>query len=1691
MSYDPDLFNTDPYYDDFSESKKFLRLMFRPGYAVQARELTQLQTVLQNQIERFGNHVFEDGSMVLNGQISENYVKYARVSGLSGTSNIRDFIGTTVRGTNTAPATVIHAEAGLSAGDTNGVLFFEYTTGATAFAVNTVLGATSSTNTTINLTITGNYAIGGITANALGNCVLINVDDGVRYVDGFFVYHDSQKIAACTLTGTAGTEIRLFDNPTCSIGFNKQKTFVSAEDDSSLNDPAFGYYNYAAPGSDRYKIDLVVSRNKFDPNSAGTTSGALSNFARSDYLEFIRVVDGYTIKKELYPDYSVIEDTLARRTYDESGNYTVKPFDLNLEDGTTASTISAVLSPGKAYVFGYEFETQAPSSVQLDKARDTVVQPSTQFPSVLGSFAGGTVGINTNMNFINIEQMPEILLSSSVGTGAYANIGTARVRGLERTTATNTNIYLFDISMSGGATFGAVRTAFIPGYTTGGQQLFNFKQTAGRTILEGGGDSLLWPVPSGKAVKTINDVDYNFTTHFNPVSCVGGSGAISLTSKTGLYAVNQTRFPSVSVSTAFPEPRVRLYGMSGHELSGTFVSTAAGMTFSGLTITGSVYSGNVYAIISTIADYDTVTGYKKRTKTFTTQRLTITGSGANAYQGFRFDKGSQPYFFLSDVRDRPNIDVIRVLAITGAYGGVANQNLNQYFTLDTGQRDAYYDWSRLVLAPGLTESAINPATGLSAPFVVTLEKFVHGADYGTITVDSYITGSSFSYENIPSYTSPKTGIKYELRDVIDFRPGRTGSIPSATGTSITGSFYSSMISMPDGANQFSYTHHLPRTDKIVLTRNRNFAVVKGVSDPQANVPQDNPDAMTLYTVTLNPYTFSSSDASTRYYNNRRYTMKDIGDLEKRINSVEYYTTLSILEQEAKALEIIDAATNLQIPKKGILVDSFRGHNIGDVQDSNYNAAIDYENTLLRPAFINRVYRLGITGNGSNIIVNGYSGVTADNTTTISYTLSPQISQPIATTSVTVNPIGVSNFLGSMRIYPSSDFWYDDSTNPIVKVNIDGENDNWESICARSGTGAGKGKGFGTQYNDWESNWSGRNRIDENTVLLNNKTPSRSVDAKLSGVNFGNSNLSILPETLRATDEAVTENKVIRKDILPYARNITIAFTAEGLKPNTTMYAFLDGKGMSGGRLYEMSSSGVLGSTVTSMTTNSSGKLVPSSGGYYAVRLNPGSSPLISTGSKLLRVTDSASDTKTSTTTAAEQLFFIEGTYGEKTNNISSTRKPMIRRESVASDDVITNIFARENQRSGLVQLKGMIDPLSQSFTVNGSQYPSGIMIKKLGLFFKTKPSDSSPITVLIKPTVNGYPHPSKVLPFGIATLYPSSINTSVDGNSGNNPETLFEFTSPVYLLPGKEYTISVLTNNTEYSLFTAVNGNPVLSDETKNATKQPYVGSMFKAQNASTLMKIDNESIKFILYACDFTSSGSGYIDLTTGIDSSAVYGSNINIDEMRMSVPVLLPPNTTISFAETTSPSLGLGSIMNEKNVVLSARKTATPSTSSFFTVRATIATTNRWVSPFVDYDRANVYAIENLVTSSPSTESLANVINTANSRYITKKINLQQNANNLNVYLSVNNKYPSSIDVYYRYLPASSDSSIVFDDQNYILMSKISGSDYTKQNEYRELQFGVTGATAFNTFGIKVVMKSSDGTVVPRIQNMRIVAT
>ena len=111
-------FGTTPYFDDFDEAKKFLRILFRPGYAVQTRELTQLQTILQNQITRFGNHVFEEGAMVIPGQVSfDKTIGYVKLNNLNGSSQqistfLSEFEGTNITGqTSGVRAQVIKAVA--------------------------------------------------------------------------------------------------------------------------------------------------------------------------------------------------------------------------------------------------------------------------------------------------------------------------------------------------------------------------------------------------------------------------------------------------------------------------------------------------------------------------------------------------------------------------------------------------------------------------------------------------------------------------------------------------------------------------------------------------------------------------------------------------------------------------------------------------------------------------------------------------------------------------------------------------------------------------------------------------------------------------------------------------------------------------------------------------------------------------------------------------------------------------------------------------------------------------------------------------------------------------------------------------------------------------------------------------------------------------------------------------------------------------------------------------------------------------------------------------------------------------------------------------------------------------------------------------------------------------------------------
>lgn len=327
-----------PYYDDYDEDKNFHRILFRPGYAVQARELTQAQTISQNQIERFGQHIFKEGSRVLGGEVG---YKVADIITLSPTFNGEDVNVSLFKDTTIFQANNSNIRARVLAIDTTTPLQpklairylsgQEFQIGANARISGTVSNATISA---ANSSIKGTIA---------------HVSEGVFFISGFFVKAPSQAI----VLSTASTK------PSMKVGLELSDEIVNETEDTTLLDPALEASNYQAPGASRYKINLTLAKRTLE-----------SEDDLSKFIELLRVEDGIQKFVNKYAIYSELGDTLARRTYDESGDYTINPFLVELKaNSANANLVNVILDPGKAYVKGYEFETIAPTSISMKRAR--------------------------------------------------------------------------------------------------------------------------------------------------------------------------------------------------------------------------------------------------------------------------------------------------------------------------------------------------------------------------------------------------------------------------------------------------------------------------------------------------------------------------------------------------------------------------------------------------------------------------------------------------------------------------------------------------------------------------------------------------------------------------------------------------------------------------------------------------------------------------------------------------------------------------------------------------------------------------------------------------------------------------------------------------------------------------------------------------------------------------------------------------------------------------------------------------------------------------------------------------------------------------------------------------------------------------------------------------------------------------
>ena len=406
------------------------------------------------------------------------------------------------------------------------------------------------------------------------------------------------------------------------------------------------------------------------------------------------------------------------------------------------------------------------------------------------------------------------------------------------------------------------------------------------------------------------------------------------------------------------------------------------------------------------------------------------------------------------------------------------------------------------------------------------------------------------------------------------------------------------------------------------------------------------------------------------------------------------------------------------------------------------------------------------------------------------------------------------------------------------------------------------------------------------------------------------------------------------------------------------------------------------------------------------------------------------------------------------------------------------------------------DPLSQTFFVPAGIYPNGLFLIGIGLYFNAKDTDL-PVFAQIRPTVNGYPSSSVVIPLSTVWKKPNEIITS----SNASVETIFQFSDPVYLQPG-EYAIVTGSNSNKYEAFYATIGENQLGTSNK-ISSQPNVGSLFKSQNASTWTADQTSDLTFKLYKANFNTTGTFeavFINSapTKKFDYEVVNVTSKELDFNDTTDITYNMKNTVYGNPIDTSYT----PILANKNYYLKSTKTNANTADTKIVVN--LSTTDVNVSPVIDKDRMSMIMVHNIINNTTDLvipETLNSGGNAA-AKYVTRFVTLADefDATGVTVYFNINRQPGSSVEVYGKFLAGDDNDSL--DNKHWQLIpSTYTNPQYSvNDTDFMEDQYRVTnfsysnnGVTyhSFQTFAIKVVMYSNNPAVVPQIMNFRAIAT
>ena len=810
--------------------------------------------------------------------------------------------------------------------------------------------------------------------------------------------------------------------------------------------------------------------------------------------------------------------------------------------------------------------------------------------TITGTAIASAPGSRTTLNLANttsVPQIDDIFNGATVKVTTGTNIDTVIVGNYTGSTRQITTANSLSAVPTGSTTYEikmnakqirsitAVDSTSSPSKFTGSANVAAIGHSggvaSGNTILfETENNSAVMQLPE-QAIKTVkdsnglDDTSYRFQKTFTGVSFTSGSATISTASANERFVGTGSSDVSDSLVTGNYIVVVTDSGTLPANSSGGFIAgnnyvldmttnsrvvnvpTPASDAVGTATLNANVGYNFTGTVIASIDVSSAAPKTKSKISANTTHAVGTSASGQIAITSPNKINGSFDSLQHSDIVSLVAVyDSGNPAASVTTSDMTAAKDITVRYRLDTGQRDNFYDHGRIVLKPGYA--------GPKGRILVVFDRYTHSGD-GYFSVDSYSGGgASTLYRNIPDYESPVTGDRMNLRDVIDFRPRRQDTSTNDD----TFTVENAQVITPTSSITLDYSYYIGRIDKLVLTDKTGFRLIKGISAEIPRAPKDQPDTMTMWTMELPPYTFNTTDIRIRKTDNRRFTMRDIGAIAKRVDNLEYYTSLNLLEKDASDLVITDNA-GLERFKNGIVVDSFKGHGVGDVRNEDYFAAVDASKNELRPP--------GDVGRGLLTYYPSDTGASARTTQTgelltCQYTEEEVIDQSLATRSIPVNPFNTLSWVGVMKLTPERDDAPDVFTKPDIQANIEGDADAWEALAKPHNDK------LAVNWGSWETNWQGTeltstdnvSRTRESRVGGGTNVTNETVKRETFTTTKNQSREGFIPNALVPERETVNlGERVVDVNIQPFIRPRVIRAQVDGLKPNSRMFCFFDNK----------------------------------------------------------------------------------------------------------------------------------------------------------------------------------------------------------------------------------------------------------------------------------------------------------------------------------------------------------------------------------------------------------------------------------------------------------------------------------------------------------------------------------------------------